>query len=196
MALVQVEETELLQSRQIAEALTKIAAKPEARRKMLEARKLAEPNVAIPELDAAAPVNEALAEIRKELAEERAALKKQREEEAEQRKIAEFRDRWNGQKSQLRSSGWTDDGIAEVEKHAQERGIADLEIAAAHYEKLHPPAEPVTPNGSGSWGFFGEQQAEDDTFVKSMVESRGLDEGALNKEIGLAIREARGTTRR
>lgn len=195
MALIQIEEAELLQQKNVIDTLNKMLGNPEARRKVLEARKITDPNVSIPELDAAAPLNGALDEIKKTLAEERKARETEKSERDQQRRLDEFNATLDRQRDTLRRAGWTEEGLSEVQKHAAERGIPDLEVAAAHYEKLHPPADPVQPNGSGSWGFFEEPPAED-TFMKSMLESHGNDERALNSEIQKALAETRGTARR
>jgi hypothetical protein len=43
----------------------------------------------------------------------------------------------------LQKGGYTDEGIAAVEKLMEEYGIPDHEAAASLHEKLQPPAEPV-----------------------------------------------------
>ena len=196
MALIQIEESELLQRQGVVDVLNKMLGNPEARKLVLQARKITEPGVSIPEIDAAAPLNGALNEIRKELQADRAARQKERDEADQQRRLDEFNAGLDRQRTMLRQQGWTEEGLTEVLKHAQERGIPDLEVAAAHYEKLHPPSEPVSPNGaSGSWGFFEESAAED-TFVKDMIASQGNNEAALDKEIRLALADVRGQGRR
>jgi len=196
MALVQIEEAELLQQRGVIEQINKMLGHPEARKKVLEARKITDPSVVIPELDAAAPLNSALDEMRKELKAEREERAKQEAAREERERLAEFNAGLDRQRATLRSAGWTDEGLAEIQKHAQERGIPDLEVAAAHYEKLHPPAEPVSPNGSGSWGFDVQNPGTEDTFMTAMVNSKGDNEAALDREIRAALAETRGQARR
>jgi hypothetical protein len=190
MAVVQIDESELLSQRAVVETVNRMLADKGASKLLLQARKMAEPNAVIPEIDAAAPLESELAAFRKELADERAARAAEKQAQDEQRAIATFTNKWNEQKSALRRDGWRDDGIAEIEKHAQNHGIADLEIAAAHYEKLHPPAEVAQPSGTGGWNFF-DGPTEDDKFVDLMIASRGDDDGALNREIGAAIKDFR-----
>ncbi len=212
MAKVEVDESDFLASQATIRAVNGMLANPEARKLLLQARKKADPSVAIPEIDAAAPIQSSVDAFKTEMAaalaaerearaadlkserEALAAMRAEREAEKEAAKqaalIADFQNNWNRQKAQLRADGWRDEGIEAIEKHAQERGIADLEIAAAHWEKLHPPAEPVTPNGSGSWGFM-EGNDENDKFVKAMIESRGEDEAALQTEINAALKDFR-----
>ena len=98
-----------------------------------------------PEIDAKEEVMTEVEKLRDELK----AIQSARETEATQRdadkKTADFADSWSKQKQKLMRSGYTDDGVAAVEKLAEERGIPDLEAAAALFEKLNPPAEPAHP---------------------------------------------------
>ena len=208
MPKVEVDESDLLASQATIKALNEMLANPAARRLVLQARKIADPKAVIPEIDAAAPINATLAELatqreadRKAAAEERAALQAERAAEKAERLaekeaarqaqlISDFEANWSRQKASLRQEGWRDEGIAEIVAHAEKHGIADLEIAAAHWEKLHPPAEPVQPNSTGSWGFM-DNVPDDDKFVKAMLASKGDDEGALNAEISASLRDFR-----
>ena len=62
---------------------------------------------------------------------------------AERDRLSEFSSGWERQRRTLRDGGWREEGITAVEKLAQERGIPDLEVAAAFFEKQNPPAQPV-----------------------------------------------------
>lgn len=188
----QIDEAELLAQGRVVQTVNQMLAHPEARKLVLKARKLADPNAVIPEIDAAAPMLSELAEIKKQLAEEAAARVKEREERETEKRVSDMTSQIERQKANLRAAGWRDEGLAEIEKFALENGVSNLEIAASHWEKLHPPAEPVQPKGYGSWNFFEDQQTEDDgKFVKAMIETRGEDEGALNAEIRAALSEVR-----
>ena len=152
MARVEIDEAELATHRGLTAALNGMLANPKSRSLVLQARKIADPNAHVPEVDAAAPIIGEMQRIREEMAAERKARKEEAEKAAEERAIATAQATLDKQEAQLRTAGWRDDGIAAVRKHAEERGIFDLEVAAAHFEKLNPPPEPVTPNGFGSWG--------------------------------------------
>jgi hypothetical protein len=208
VAVREVSEEEFLATQNVVRAVNGMLANPQARKILLQARKIADPNVPIPEIDAAAPIEAGLSAIRQEIAAERqaraeeqkaerealAALKAEREAEKEaakqERLIAKFKADWEAQKSALRAAGWRDEGIAEIERHAEAKGIADLEIAAAHWEKLHPPPEVAQSSGAGSWGFM-EGIPDDDKFIKAMIESHGDDERALDAEIAASLRDFR-----
>lgn len=189
MATREVDEAEFLTAQGVVQAVNKMLSNPKTRGRLLQLRKETDPNVVIPELDAAAPLNSEMAEIKKAFAEDRAERAADRAERELQATTAALQSTWNRQKDTLRSQGWREEGISAIEKHAQERGISDLEIAAAHWEKINPPAEPAQSSGS-SWGFF-DQQTEDDKFVPAMLASRGDDEAALNAEISAALRDFR-----
>jgi hypothetical protein len=208
MATREIDESEFLASQATIRAVNGMLANPASRKLLLQARKTADPNAVIPEIDAAAPINSTLEEIRAAMAaekqaaaDERAAAKAEREAEKQARAeekeaekqakmIADFEANWTRQKAALRQEGWRDEGIDEIVAHAEKNGIADLEIAAAHWEKLHPPSEPVQPNSTGSWGFM-DNIPDDDKFVKAMIASKGEDEGALNAEINSALKDFR-----
>ena len=190
MAIRQVDETEFLNAQNVVAAVNEMLANKEARTMLLKARKTANPNVSIPEIDAAAPVQSEISELRKVLAEQAEERKREREEAAAARALEAQQRTYEKQERALRDAGLREEGIAEIKKHALERGIPDLEVAAAHWEKLHPPADVVQPSGSGSWSFL-DGAPDDDTFVKAMIASKGEDEVALNKEISATLKEFR-----
>lgn len=194
MATVQVDEAQLLASKNVVDTVSAILAHPEARPLLLKAKKLTDPTAVIPEIDAAEPINREVAALRKMIEEDAATRAKEREEEANRRRLDEITGRIDRQRSELRANGWRDEGIAEVEKFALENGIGDLTIAADAWEKRNPPAAPAQPSGGGSWDFFSPPQNEDDAkFIKEMIDSRGEDEGALNREIQAALADVRGS---
>ena len=193
MALVQIDEAELLAHRSVVASVNGMLANKDSRALLLQSQKLANPNAIIPELDAQAPLQAEIAEMRAWRKEQESLAAADRAERAQEAQIAKFEKGWEQQKSSLRAEGWRDEGIAAIEAHAQKIGVADLSIAAAHWEKLNPPAEPAQPNGSGSWGFFDNQSGNDD-FVEKMIASRGEDEAALNAEIRATLADVRGSS--
>lgn len=189
--IVEIDESELLNLRGVNEVVGQILANPQSRPLMLRARKIQDPRAPIPEIDAAQPFNAAMEAVRKEIGDWR---KEQQDRDAAQQAAEtqrKFAENWDRQKDTLRQEGWRTDGIAEIEKFALERGVADLEVAAAAYEKLHPPADPVNSNGFGSWDFFTPSEGDQKGFIEKMMESRGDDEGALRAETHKALQEFR-----
>lgn len=191
--LTEIDESELLSLRGVHQVVASMLANPESRKLVLQARKISDPNAPIPEIDAQTQISSAVNEVKAEFAKWREDQKKAEEERATQEAQRQFQAAWDQAKDRLRADGWRDDGLAEVEKHAKERGIADLEAAAAHYEKLHPPSEPVTPNGFGSWDFFQPPSGETETYVDKLMAARGEDEGALRQETGRALNDFRAS---
>lgn len=181
MPMIEIDENEyrdLMQTKALKTTVEQMMANPAARRKLLEARKAVDPNASIPEIDAAAPVEAAVSEVknefaalRKELAEEKAAR-----EQAE--KLAALNGRWEKGRADLRAQGYTDEGIAEIEKVMEAEGIANHAAAAAYYDRLHPPAEPVVPT-STKFDIF-QPPAKDD--VMKLLHD-GDDDGFLNTVI-------------
>ena len=187
MPMVEVDELQIQQSNKLKQTVENWLKNPKAKRKILEAVKDADPNARIPELEieeaARAPVmalETQVAELTKQLATDKA----DREKEANLNALSGTVEKG---KAKLRRDGWTDEGVAAVEKLMEEKGILDVEIAAAFYEKQHPPQAPATPSGVGGWNFM-EPVAEEDAYTKAIVASK---EAANNDQ--LAMREAHKT---
>jgi hypothetical protein len=189
--LVEIDESELLSLRGVNEVVSAMLANPQARPLVLRARKIQDPKAPIPEIDAAMPAMHAMEAVRKEIGDWRKEQQERETKRENEEKQRQFADGWERQKAALREQGWRADGIAEIEKFAIERGVADLEMAASHYEKLHPPSEPVSNNGYGSWDFFTPSEGDQKGFIEKMMESRGDDEGALRAETHKALTEFR-----
>ena len=189
MAQIAVEESEWLSQQAVSKVVNQMLNHPKARPLVLQARKESDPNAVIPEIDAVVKVKAEFEDMRALIAQEKADRAQAKMDAEEQRRISEFSDGWKQQKSKLRNSGWSAEGVEAVEAFAQENGVADLTIAADAYEKRNPPPEPVHPNGFGSFGFF--DRPEKDVFVKSMLDSHGENEGALDAEIRAVLSDCR-----
>lgn len=196
MAKREIEETEFLANQNLAAMLADVLNNKQAREMFLKAKKIARPNEPIPELDAAAPIQEDLGKLRTEIESLRKASEDAKTERDAAAKTAEFEAAWEKQKTKLKNQyGWLDDGIEKVVALATERGIPDLEAAAALYEKLNPPPAPVEPGGQSRWN-LNEMPREDGTDLKRLFDSRGEDNSTLNKMINDTLAEVRGVARR
>ncbi len=196
MAKIEVEESDLLANAQVVKAVNMMLANPEARRRVLEAQKIIAPNLPIPELDAPKPYEAKINELQKRFEDaERVRAEEKAAAEAASKTNA-FKSKWEESKQQLRQNGYTAEGVAAIEKLAEERGIPDLEAASALFDKLHPPATVAQPNGhTGAWDLFA-PPAEEDKNMQKLLESRGDDNMVLNSMINGALAEVRGTARR
>lgn len=195
MAKVEIDETELLNYRSVSHAVQAILKDPEAADLLVRAKRKALPDAPPGDYEKQrAPienVSKELAELRKQMAEDKA----ERERAA---RVAEFTATWEGGKGKLRQAGYTDEGVAAIEKLAQERGIPDLEAAQALFDKLNPPQEPSSPSGFGTWDFFSTDdkgQPQDD-YIKRLFDSRGDDDNAVLREARKVLQQERGQARR
>ena len=197
MAAVEVDEVELLRLRKQDQTVQHIWGNPKARRRIQEAVKEADPNMRIPELEieeaAKAPVmalEKTVADLQKQIADDKAEREKNDKLNALNHSVETGF-------GKLRKSGWTDDGLVEVKKLMEERGIIDPEIAAAYYEKQHPPQVPATPSGVGAWN-FGEVADDTDAYSKALMASKNAAENdsLVMREAGKALQEIRGAGRR
>lgn len=179
MALVEIDETELVNYRNITGAVQKMLANPQTRSKLLEAQKIINPNAVIPEIDSAKPVYEALDSMKAELK----AAKEQREAdlaEARKEKAMEgLRSKWEAGRIKARKAGYTEEGMQLLEAFMEEKGVADHEVAMPAFERLHPQQDMVDTSASGKFDVFGGIKQDDDT--KMLLE--GNEQQFLNKRI-------------
>lgn len=193
--IVEIDEDELGRLRTLQRTLGTIVAHPEARKMVQKAHKLVDPNVAIPEIDAESSSDKRFAEVSKKLGEMEKQLADEKVEKENKTKLDAVNNQITTGISKLRRDGWTDEGIKGVEKIMEEKGILDPEIAAAYFEKMHPPSAPATPAGGPAWNFMDlPTEGEDD--LKKLVESRGESDPALRKLIQTGLDEVRGPSRR
>ena len=179
MPTVEIDETELVNYRNIAGAVHKMLGNPKTRSMLLAAQKEINPNAIIPELDAAKPVMEALAKQNEELA----ALRKQREDDRAEleteKKLNAMKSQWEAGRAKARRVGYTAEGIQQLEAFMEEKGVADHEVAMPAFEKLNPPASAVDNSASGKFDVKNFKNDGDD--MKALLE--GDEQGFLNKRI-------------
>lgn len=205
MALIEVDGDEYqrlvheLQTARPAKALLdKVGNNTKTRREFLQLYKEADPAAVIPELDAARPILDEVNKTREEMAALRKQISDRDAEEARSRREATVRSTIDEGQSRLRQGGWTDEGIANVEKLMQERNLTDYEAAAALYERAQPKDEPVLPSDFGrSWDLFA-PPADDETIKAAVGLPKGQQqEQALrrwqNQEINKWFAENRGS---
>lgn len=194
MPKVEVDEEELLRDRKLRDTLGKIVANPKAKLLLQEAHKMVDPQAITPELDAQKPVNDQMTEFGKKIDD---FISKQETKEADREKQSKL-DALNANIAKgldkLRSERWTEDGIKGVQEIMEKHGILDVEIAASHYEKLHPPQDLVKPGG-GSWNFF-ETPSDDDADLKKLLDTKGQSMPLTDKMVHEALADVRGQARR
>ena len=154
MASIEVDEEEVRASRTLRQTLSKVLANPKAKLLMQQAHKMVDATAITPELDQAALVTEPVLEMQKRLDDMEKTRKEEKAEAEKNAKLNAITGSIEAGKARLRRDGWTDEGIAGVEKIMDEKGILDPEIAAAYFEKLHPPQQIAASSGSArgtSW---------------------------------------------
>jgi hypothetical protein len=194
---VEVDEEQLQRDTQLRTMLTKIMANPQAAKLAEQAYKMVEPNARTPHLDQDKIIQEPIAELSKKFDEYVTAQKTAKEEEEARRKVESLSAQIDAGLNKLRASGgWTDEGISEVKKLMEEKGILDPDIAAAYFEKLHPAPVPLTPRGSGAWNFLSPPTGTDaDDNIKKLIESKGDSDPLVDKIVRDVLNDARGSRR-
>ena len=180
MALVEIDETELVNYRNITGAVQKMLADPRTRGKLLEAQKTINPNAVIPELDAQKPVFDAVNGLKDELK----ALKEQRDadkaEADKEKTLTNLKNQWEAGRVKARRAGYTAEGIAQLEAFMEEKGVGDHEIAMPAFERMNPPSSAVDATGAAKFDPFQSMKSEGDD-MKLLLD--GDDQHFLNKRI-------------
>ncbi len=190
MALIEVEASEWAAHRQVTETMQKLLNNPATRRKVLEAQKTLNPDLVIPELDAHEPLRTEISQITKRFDTLAQQLADERAEREKQQRMEKLQQTWDRGRNRLRANGYTDEGLTEVEKFMEEKGIADHEVAAAAFERLHPPAEPVKSVGANRFDLFEPDNRGGEEMQKLFANPD--DPMALDSLINTTLRQVRG----
>lgn len=187
--MVELDETELLELRKLKATVGSMLKNPKAKLLVQQAHKTIDPNAVTPELDQVEVINEPVKALEAQIAEMK---KEQRDRDAKAEhdaKIAALSGSIDAGLLKLKQQGWTEEGIAGVRKVMDERTITDPEVAAAYFEKMHPPATPATPSGSGAWNFLEQPEDGSDAFLKGLLETRGAELPGGNQLMDRQIRD-------
>lgn len=180
MALVEIDETELINYRNITGAVQKMLANPQTRSKILEAQKIINPNAVIPELDAQKPAMEAVGKAEARMA----ALEKKYEDDkaaaAHDKTMADLTSKWEAGRVKAKRAGYTAEGLEQLEAFMETNGVASHEIAMPAFERINPKAEAVDSTGSNRFDPFQTMKSDGDD-MKLLLD--GDDQHFLNKRI-------------
>ena len=195
MATVELDEVELQRLQKQDRTVHALMANPKAKKKIFEAYKDVVPDARIPELEMEAAAKAPVEALEKEFKDFREQVEKDKAERDKNDRLNALNGTVESGMAKLRRAGWTDDGLTEVRKLMDERGILDVEIAAAYYEKQHPPQEVATPRGVGGWNFV-ENVQDGEADLKKLLESKGNNEALADKMAREALNEIRGVQHR
>ncbi len=190
MAMVEIDEAELLAQKQGIEALQKMLGHKEARTLVLQAQKLVNPDVAIPEIDAAAPILEEVKALKEQIETDKKEVAEAKAKEEEETKLAKITTKWGDGRKKAEEAGYTEEGLAQLEKYMEAHGIADHEIAMPSFEKKNPLPEPAETGGT-TFHSLG-PQTEESPDLKPLFESAGQSESWLRDMTDKALKETRG----
>jgi hypothetical protein len=190
MALIEIDESEYEAHKKVTASLNALLSNPKTRRKVLEAQKELNPSLVIPELDAAEPFNAALSELTSTVKALADSVSADRDKQAERERVSELQRKWNKGRSALRASGYTDEGIEQVEKFMEEKGVADHEVGAAAFERLNPPQTDIRPVGGNRFDIFDRDDRSSEQ-MKALYANPN-DEMALSGLINDTLKSVRG----
>ncbi len=190
---VEVDEAEYNQMVALRGVASKIVANPAARRQLEQAHKLVDPNAATPLLDQEAAQLAPVKEMEKTLNERIAKFEKEREDEKREATLAGIAQRQSAGLAQLRKQGYTDEGVAAVQKLMEDKGLLDVDDAVAIFERANPPQMPSTPQGGmtgTSWGFITNND-ESDKDIQALIAGRGDNEAVTDRMVQRSLQESR-----
>lgn len=192
---VEVDETEYQNQQQLTRLYGSMMQDPKSRELLTKAAKIVNPKAVTPELDAKEEVLAALAAEREERLALQASIAADKAERAEKENLQAFSTSWEQKRGGLRKIGYTDDGIEKIEQLAQERGIVDLEAAAALFDRMNPPQPVTASSGFAPFDTFNPSDRDNENF-KALMEAKGDDPMTENKMIREALDDYRsGRTR-
>lgn len=173
--MVEVDEGEYNQMLALRGVASKIVSNPAARRRLEEAHKMVDPNAATPLLDQEAAQLAPVKELEKTVNDRIAKFEKERDDEKREATLTAIAERQTAGLKRLRSAGYTDEGVAAVQKLMEDKGLLDVDDAVAIFERHNPPQVPATPSGGmtgSAWG-FADVNAESDKSIQELIANRG-----------------------
>ncbi|MGH7053812.1 MAG: hypothetical protein ACREFA_08335 [Stellaceae bacterium] len=174
---VEVDEAQLAQYRVLQDFVSKGLSNPKTRKLIKAAERELYPDRAVPEEDAKAEVMARVDQLEERLA----AQERERNQGALTRQ-------WQTGQAAARKAGYTDEGLQDLEKFMEERGVFDHELAIPAFERLHPPPEPTTVGSAANWNLF--DIPKDGPDMQMLMEGR--DEEFLAKTIPQVLKDVRG----
>lgn len=190
MPQVEIDENQLMTLQRNTQLLANALQSPKARDTLLRALKAGNPDLPIPEIDAKEPVLEELNKLREEMSAfkgEMTAAEAKREEEKQQ---SQLQAKWQKGRDLAQKNGYVGDGLEELEKFMEEKGVADHEIAIAAFERLHPPQKPVEST-SGRFNLF-EKPSEENKLLEDYLKQGANNEGMFEAAVDQELRKIRG----
>ena len=187
--MVEIDETELVNLRNLQRVADTISKNPKARALLQQAVEIATPDQAGPEIMLRREFNSRFDEFEKKWDEREAARSKKEQEAEDAAKLSALEARWAIGRKHTRDAGYTNEGLQALEKWMEDNGVADHRIAIPAFEKENPPPEPVNDGGSSRWDFFNSKDQENPD-IKALME--GNEDRFMSAAIKQALAEARG----
>jgi len=190
--VVEVDEAEYNQMVALRGVATKIVANPAARKRLEEAHKMVDPNAATPLLDQETAQLAPVKELEKTVNERIAKFEKEREDEKREATLKAIADKQTAGLTRLRKQGYTDEGVAAVQKLMEDKGLLDVDDAVAIFERANPPQAPSTPSGGmtgTAWGFA--DNSDSDKSIQELIATQGKSDSVTDRMAIAALNDFR-----
>ena len=120
----------------------------------------------------------------------REAAANDKAERAQHETMSKLRSKWEKGQDHVRANNYSEEGLKAVEDLMEKEGIANHAAGLAYFEKLNPPASPISA-GSNKFDLFAPKN-KDDTLMKDLMESGGA-EHVFNDHLNRVIADVRSS---
>ena len=190
--LIQVDEDQYNKMVQVAQVAQQIYQNPDGRKLLEQAQKTVQPNAPTPAMDAAAALQAPILELTKKFENLSQSIIDDRTKRDETDKLSKVEGMQAAAFARLRQHDkYTDAGIEAVKKLMAEKGILDPIDAACIFERMQPPAQPMTPMGSNGVPLIEKMNDTTDKAIQELLQSKGESAHALGSLINGALDDVR-----
>lgn len=191
MPNIEVDEGEFQRSNNALKMFNEMWSNKESQEYLLRARKVLHPDdPAVKNIDKPDPRDEQIKTLRDEFAADKKAREDADAERTKNEQISRLKNSWDSEIAELRRNGWQEEGIKQLEKIRDEKGLLNARDCATLFERDHPPPAPIAASGN-SWNYADPAVADADENIKKLMESKGDSEAVTNKMINETLHEFR-----
>ena len=196
MARIEVDENEWNRLTGVANLASQIHANPEGRKLLELAHKTVNPKAPTPALAQEEAFAAPIAAVQKQVADLAKLVTDSFEASKAEKSLAQISAQQEAAFDRLvREEGYRPEGIEAIKKIMSEKGLLDVDVAQAYFDRTNPPAAPITPTGSGSINFVEAFNDDSNKALNDLMQSQGNSESALNSLVAQSLNEFRQTAK-
>lgn len=192
MPKIEVDEADFVSNNKLRDTVRKMMANPQAAKLLKLAETEIDPTVVHPEIQMERVLDERVGAIQKSVSDFITESKAAREKDESERRLDKLQNSIDAGIAKLRSEeGLTDEGEKALRELMVKKGETDVFDAWAVFQRHNPPPPPAAPSSGRMFDVISAAKSGDDEFIKGMIESRGDNQGLVDKIAWEAINEVR-----